>query len=448
MLKKKFKVLVSFAQIVIVFSSLIYPQSTDSLFNSELFPFIVDSINLSGNETTEDYIILRELNFSIGDTLTQENSLYNRERVYSLGIFNHVYFIPTIVEAKRILTIEVEEGWYIYPIPVIQATENDLNKLSYGMYLKLKNFRGRNEDITAYFLLGYDPTFGLNYYNPNIIGKENIFINSGISYSNVSNKSPTADNLYGSNFKQKVIGARFTLGKRFGLFNRLYLSSGYTYIETPFYIPGINASDDRIDNLVELGIGYEHDTRDLIQFPKNGIYSNINFTAKGLGFDDISYSVASLDFREYRNILNGLIGKWRFASRFTFGDNVPYYDYSIIGTSEKIRGHYFEKFEGDDYYLTSFEFYYPIIEELNIDLSFIPIIPDKLLSYRIGFYTQVFAETGLAKYKDDPLAINKFNSGYGLGLTLLILPYSILRVEMAFDEQFQSQFIFDLGVSF
>ena len=448
MLKSKTKLLIIFAQIVVVFSSLIYSQTTDSLFNSELYPFIVDSINITGNETTENFIILRELNFAVGDTLTQQNSIYNRERVYSLGIFNHVYFIPTIIDSKRILNIEVEEGWYIYPIPVIQATENDLNKLSYGMYLKLKNFRGRNEDITAYFLLGYDPTFGLNYYNPNIIGKENIFINSGMSYSNVSNKSPTAENLYGSNFRQKVIGARFTTGKRFGLFNRLYLNSGYTYIETPFYIPGVNASDNRIDNLVELGIGFEHDTRDLVQFPKDGIYSNLVYTAKGLGIDDISYGVASIDFREYRNIFNGIIGKWRFASRFTFGDDVPYYDHSIIGNSEKIRGHYFEKFEGDDYYLTSVELYYPIIEELNIDLSFIPIIPDKLLSYRIGFYTQIFAETGMAKYKDEPLAINKFNSGYGLGLTFLILPYSILRVEVAFNEQLKSQFIFDLGVSF
>ena len=227
MLKIKTKVIIVFAQIVIVFSSLIFPQETDSLFNSELYPFIVDSIKLSGNKTTEDFIVLRELNFSIGDTLTQQNSIYNRERVYSLGIFNHVYFVPSIVNAKRILTIVLEEGWYIYPIPVIQAKENDLNKLSYGMYLKIKNFRGRNEDLTAGFALGYDPTFYLSYYNPNIIGKENLFVNSSISYSDVTNKSPTAETVYGNSFTQKVIGAHFSVGKRFGLFNRLYFNGIY-----------------------------------------------------------------------------------------------------------------------------------------------------------------------------------------------------------------------------
>jgi len=447
-LKNKIKVILIFTHIVIVFSALNFPQSTDSLFNSELYPFIVDSIKLSGNKTTENFIILRELNFSIGDTLTQQNSIYNRERVYSLGIFNQVYFVPTIVDAKKILTIVLEEGWYIYPIPVIQAKENDLNKLSYGMYLKIKNFRGRNEDLTAGFALGYDPTFYLSYYNPNIIGKENLFINSSISYSDVTNKSPTAENLYGNSFSQNVIGAHLSIGKRFGLFNRLYINGGYSYIETPFYIPGINASNDRIDNLVSLGIGFEHDTRDLKQFPKNGIYSSLIYSLRGLGFDNINYSIAWIDFREYRKIFDGLVGKWRVASRFTFGDDVPYYDYSIIGNDEKIRGHYFEKFEGDDYFIASAEIYYPIIEELNVDLTFIPIIPDQLLSYRIGFYAQIFAETGFAKYREDPISINRFNSGYGAGLTFLLLPYSIIRLEVAFNEQFNSQFIIDFGISF
>ena len=138
-----------------------------------------------------------------------------------------------------------------------------------------------------------------------------------------------------------------------------------------------------------------------------------------------------------RKLFGELISKWRLASRFTFGDKIPYYDYSIIGYSEKIRGHYSKKFEGNDYYLGSIEFYYPIIQEINIDLTFIPILPDQLLSYRVGFYTQIFAETGMAKLNSEPFALNRFNSGYGLGITCLILPYQILRVEVAFDEKME-----------
>ena len=219
-----------------------------------------------------------------------------------MGIFNRVYFIPTIIDKKRILNIEVEESWYIYPIPFFQAEDGDLKKLTYGFLLRFKNFRGRNEDLTATLGFGYDPSFFLSYYNPNIIGRENIFFRSQVGYSDVSNKSPTAEYLHGQSFKQKHISTSILLGKRFGLFNRLYLTAGYNYIETQFYTHRINASDDRIDNLVEVGVGFEHDTRDLAQFPMDGIFSSLNYTQKGLGFDDISYSVARIDFREYRKL--------------------------------------------------------------------------------------------------------------------------------------------------
>ena len=433
---------------VIVFSILSKAQTTDSLFSSNLYPFVVDSISITGNEITESFIILRELNFQIGDTLTRSNAIYNRERVYSLGIFNRVFFNPSITDSVKILNIQVDESWYIYPVPFIEAKESDLKKLSYGVYLRLKNFRGRNEDLTAAIALGYDPTFILSYYNPNLEYRNNLFFRTNFSYSDVTNKSLIAEKLNGANFSQKFIGMNLLVGKRLDLFNRIYALVGYNYIETPFYIPGVNASDDRIDNLVDLAIGYEHDTRDLAQFPQNGIFSSINYNFRGLGVDGIGYSIGRIDFREYRKIFNNLISKWRFSSRLAFGNDVPFYDYSIIGIDERVRGHLSKKIEGKEYYFGSVEFYYPIIEELNIDLTFIPIIPDQLLTYRVGFYTQIFAETAIARFEDQPFAINRFNSGYGIGLTFLVLPYQVFRVEVAFNEKLESQLVLDLGISF
>ena len=448
MIKKITKVKSFLLLIVVVLSTIIFPQNVDSLGQSKLYPFVVDSISINGNEITEEFIILRELNFSICDTLTLKNSYFNRERVYSLGIFNHVNFIPTVIDNKRILNIEVEESWYIYPIPFIDAEENNLNKLSYGLFLRLKNFRGRNEDITASIAFGYDPTFHLSYYNPNIVGKENIFFRSSFGYSDISNKSPTAEFLHGNKFSHKYIFTQILVGRRFGLFNRLYFTAGYNYIETPFYQPGINASDDRIDNVLDLGIGFEYDTRDLCQFPTNGIFASLNYNLKGLGFDDINYGVGWFDFREYRKFFEKFISKWRIASRLTFGDGIPFYDLSILGANTNIRGHSNKKYEGNDYYFGSIELFYPVIEELNIDLTFIPIIPNQLLSYRVGFYTQIFAETGIAKFKNEPFGLTKFNTGYGIGVTLLVLPYQVLRFEVALDEKNNTEVIFNLGISF
>lgn len=448
MIKNPFNNLLLPFLIFLFLNSAYFPQVADSTDYSEYYPFIVDSIAVNGNKITERFIITRELTFSVGDTVDEKTVFYNRERIYSLGIFNRVTLKPQIADGKNILKIDVEESWYIYPMPFIDAKENDIKKLSYGLYLRIKNFRGRNEELSGSFALGYDPSFSLNYYNPDIIDRKDIFFRTKILYADITNKSPSAELLNGENFSQKFSNIQLIIGKRFGLFHRLYLSSSYNYIETPFYIPKVNASNNRIDNRIDFGVGYEFDSRDLVQFPTNGIYSNISYTQKGFGVDEINYSVAWLDFREYRKLFDDLNAKWRIASRFTFGKNVPFYDQSILGVDDKIRGHFNQKMEGDNYYFGGIEMSYPIIKEMNIDLTFIPIVPDALLSYRIGFYIQTFIETGAAQIKNVPLKFSDFKSGYGAGLTLLILPYNILRVDFALNEYKKMEIILNLGISY
>lgn len=432
---------------LIVISYLSFAQTNDSDKN-ELYPFRVDSIIIKGNDITKEFIILRELTFQLGDTIDHKTAQYNRERIYSLGIFNQVILVPQITDENNILNIIVEESWYIYPIPFVNIKERDWKKLSFGMFLVLQNFRGRNETLSATVAFGYDPTYILSYYNPNSIGNENIFFQTRVGYSNVSNKSITAEYLVGDNFEQKVIFADLEIGRRFFLFHRFALNFGYTYRETPFYIDGINAANERIDRLFSFGIGYNYDTRDLAQFPKSGLYINTSYIFKGMGINNINYNVARLDFRNYNTLIEKLLFKWRFTSRFVLGDKVPYYDNSIIGLEDRIRGYFYENFEGNHSYLASMELYYPIVEELHINLDFIPIIPKQLLSYRFALYTQLFADAGAVQMRNTSLSLKDFKKGYGAGLTVLILPYYSARIEYAINEIRQSEFILDLGISF
>ncbi|GIV45793.1 MAG: hypothetical protein KatS3mg036_0611 [Ignavibacterium sp.] len=442
------KIIAKYFLAFLFFNEVITAQIPDSLVYQISFPFVVDSIRIIGNDQTEDFIITRELTFSIGDTLTPEIIFYNRERIYSLGLFAHVYVNPLVENSTNILEIKVEERWYIYPIPFVNIKERDWNKLSYGIFLRIDNFRGRNEQINAITSFGYDPSFALNYYNPNLIGKEDFFLRVGFLYSNVNNKSPSAEILFGEPFKQKFFRPYLLFGKRLLLFHKLYASIAYNYYETEKYFDGINISGERIDRFPELQLGYEFDSRDLVQFPREGIFTQASYSLKGLGVNSINYQVARIDFREYRNIVGKLFSKWRLTARFTSGDKVPYYDYSILGLDERIRGYFTRKSEGSHFYFTSLEFFYPIIEELNIDLEFIPIIPKQLLKYRVALYTQLFGDAGTALYKNKSLSLNRFQSGYGIGLTFLVLPYNLLRIEYAFDNFGKTEWIFDLGVAF
>ncbi len=425
-----------------------FAQVQDTIKYLQNYRVVIDSIKLVGNETTKDFIIMRELNFSPGDALTPDLAKYNRDRIYSLGIFNVVDVYPETIQGKNYAVIDVEEGWYIYPVPFLEMRENDWKKLSYGAILVVKNFRGRNETVSLSGAFGYNPFLRLMYYTPYLSRKDDIFFNVSASYGSISNKSSVAAALHGSDYDQKNITGAVEIGKRFGLYQRLSITAGYSYIETPFFIKGISASDSRIDHTPFISLGYSYDTRDLIQFPKNGLLGAAAFQLKGLGSDGINYNIFKLDFREYRPIVGDLYAKWRFTTRLTGGKLVPFYDLSYIGYDERIRGHYTEQLEGNNYYLGSMELYYPILKDIHISLDFIPLLPKSLLSYRVAIYTELFGDAGTVKFKGETLSINDIRSGYGGGLTLLILPYNVIRFEAGFDEYHNAEFIFNVAVSF
>ena len=443
MIKKYFLLYILFLS-----SSLIYSQNSDTTYYSGDYSFIVDSINVSGNDKTEKEIILKELTFRIGDTITPNVLKYNKERIFSLRIFTNVDLIPFKKNNKNFITINVKESWYLYPVPFLQLKDKDWDKLSYGLALLVFNFRGRNETLIFKGALGFDPSLSLSYRIPYINYNNNISLKTSLSIQKVKNKSHIAKKLFGGDFDQKVYLVDVTLGKRLNIFNNVELTSSFASIESPIFIHGISASDSRIDNLLSLAFNYSFDNRDLKQFPSEGFLASSSFKLRGFGVDGIAYQVLNFDLRKYLKLNDDIILKGRIASRYTFGNIVPYYDNSFLGFDERIRGHFKQELEGRNSYISSLELDYPLLKDINIDFDFIPIIPKSLLKYRFAIYLQLFTDTGTIQNKNESLSLKKLNTGYGVGLTFLFLPYNVIRLERAWDEFGNPEWIFNVGVSF
>ena len=438
--------MIKIISLLFIIQTLCTAQTADSLFVG--YPFPVDTIEINGNDITEEDIILRELSFEAGDSVSSNDLNYNRERIFSLGIFNRVDMYPDIRNNRNIIKIEVEESWYLYPVPFIELKDRNWQKLSYGFDLFIKNFRGRNETMRLRSAFGYDPSFYLSYTVPSLTRDGDYYLFSEFNYRDVKNKSKYALSLANEDFEQNFITANVGVGRRFGIFHRFSISGGYSYIKSPFYFPGISVSSGRIDRYPHLGFNYIYDTRDLIQFPNNGIYFNSALTIKGMGIQNINYQIFNLDFREYRKLFGELSGKWRLAGRFGLGGEIPTHDYSYIGFGEKVRGFYNTEIEGHHSYMFSAEIYYPFFKDVTVSLDFLPLLPDELLHYRTALYLQFFTDTGATQFRKEKIGYKDFISGYGTGLTLLILPYNILRVEFAVNENGLTEWILDLGISF
>lgn len=421
---------------------------SDSLIISKNTYLKIDSLEIRGNESTEEFVILRELTFKIGETVNGETITYNRERVYSLGIFNTVEFYVIQKININILVIDVQESWYIYPIPFVKFRKDGLKDASYGMNFIYKNFRGRNEVLQLLFSFGYDPTFGVNYYNPLINEEHQLNLRLAAAYQKMSNKSDEAEVLYGKEFDYDFYGGSILLGKRLNQFNNIYLVTGYQRYKSPkTNISRVTASGNEEDHSLMLGVQYGYDSRDLAQFAKEGVFFSAQLLHKGFGLRNISYNVFEMDFREYRNLIGQINGKWRIANRQTFGKLVPYYDLSYLGYEEYVRGHRRENREGNNYFLMSFEIYHPILDEWTLSLD-LPLIPKKLTTARIGIQLNLFADTGIAYNNGERWNINNFLSGYGVGLTFLFLPYNSIRFEYALNEYREGEFLIGTGFSF
>jgi outer membrane protein assembly factor BamA len=425
-----------------------FAQINDTTYYSGNYSIKVDSITITGNEKTDDFIILNELSFHTGDKVNSKILEYNRERVYSLGIFTQVKMVPLGVDSVNIVNIIVRESWYIFPIPFLYVNNNDWGELSYGIDLLVQNFRGNNEKIRIHAGFGYNPNYLISYSNPYISRGEDIFLNSNVSYSEIKNKSQIARTLYGSDFNQKVSGGNIQIGKRIDLFQRLYINAGFKVVETPVYIAGISVSGSRIDRVFTLGAGYIYDTRDLSQFARDGFYFNSTLDFNGLNINNVDYKVFNLDIRKYLKLNNDLSIKGRIKTRLTFGGTVPYYDYSFIGYEDRLRGYYYDKMEGTSSYLASLELNYPVVKDFDLSLNFIPLLPKSLFSYRIAVYAEIFADAGFVKLSGEPFSVNNLNSGYGAGFTFLILPYSVFRIEYAINNYSRQQWILGIGASF
>ncbi len=407
----------------------------------------VDSISITGNNVTEKFVILRELTFKEGDIVTGKTLDYNRERVFSLGLFNKVKL--NIIDRIKFteLNIDVSESWYIYPLPFLTLRDNTIKRASYGIILLYKNFRGRNETIKGVATFGYNPTFALSYFNPVLHTGSNFMLGFNLIYSKIQNRNLLLESNLDDDFNYKIISTDISLGYRFDLYNKIIAISSYEYYQVPKAIAELTATKTNIDRTLALGLLYSIDTRNLKQFSDNGIYGEAFISHKGFGINNISYNIFSVDFRHYKMLFGNLSGKWRFLYRHAFGSTIPFYKLSLLGDRLNIRGHKFQRREGHNVLLTSFELNYPIIKEWNLSLD-LPLLPKQLTSARIALYTNAFLDGGVTYNNNEPLALNRFDSGYGFGLTLLILPYNAFRFEYAFDEYGNGQFIMESGFSF
>ena len=410
--------------------------SAQTLIDSSLVGREIVSIRIQGNKKTRASIILREMKEKIGKRLNPRFLEEDRKRIENLYLFNRVVILAEPEDKGVCLHIVVTEKWYFFPYPIFFINERDWSKLSYGAGFSHLNFRGYGDTFTFLFWLGYNPAIMVSYANPLVSKKYNLSASIGFFYNRVKSK----------HFEKKVVienhvGGQWSLGRRFGLYKFISFTLGYQEITFSPSITGQTLSLNGKDRLPTLDFLFIWDHRDLREYPHSGWYVRLHTRKIGFPSLTVDYLRYSFDVRKYFPMFYGSTLAFRTTADLSRG-KIPLYDRVYLGYTERVRGHFFEKFEGENMALGSIAFRIPLFPIHYFNLSDLPQLKNLKFGISFGF----FADTGLVWFQKQKIKPSMLQSGYGCGIHFHLPYINILRLEMAFNEKGKKEFLADLNV--
>jgi outer membrane protein assembly factor BamA len=433
---------------------------------------VVGSIELTGNIKTNNNIIYRELlvvsgqKYSPGDFSKLVNQ--SRLNILNTSLFNFVT-IDTVakpsdgVETIMNIKITLLERWYIWPKPILQITDRNLNswlqtrdftRLNYGIDLKWYNFTGRMDELDATFQFGKNHQFSLAYQNPYVDKKKHFGVGFEAGYKNNREVGYlTQDDKLQFAFDPE------------GLSSEKFFSLSSSYRKNIFIthqlVLGLRALSFS-DSLLELNPDYSYqgenepiffnlyyklkiDHRDIKYYPLKGWYADLELNKSGLGFgfeNLVNIAWAKTTTRYYAQLANRWYTGISFLGKISSGARQPYFLIQGLGYNrDYIRGYEYNVIDGKHFGIVRSNVKFALVPEQTSEIGFIPTPKFGIIHYAV--YLTVFADAG---YVWQPQWIGQFNNqlprtflaGTGVGVDLVTYYDKVIRIEYAINKSGKS----------
>lgn len=437
----------------------------------------VQSINIIGNKRTKRNIILRELNFSIGDTIATKNVMrrlaLNRVLLMNVDLFNDVNMnITNWSDGQIDLEITVVEDWYFFPLLVVDFADRNfniwwveqeraINRINLGLYLIHTNFTGRRDYIKAVGQIGYTQRLQLYYTRP--------YINKAQTVGALFNAFYSRNYEVGYRTEDDIL--QFYRAENEYALRRLFLDAGLNYrpqIRTrhqltlgyrnfsitdtvALYNPDFFLNGQQRLEYFDLDYQFTFDMRDFSRYPMSGYFVQFHALKEGLGiFNGINALYLSATYGKYWQ--QGRFS-WGAAVRGRMGvirQEQPYYRSRALGYEEDfLRGYEYYVIDGQDF---AFVKAFSRFELLNRNINFgkaMPIKAFKMLPLRL--YFKIYTDHG---YVNAPYHAegNQLSNAYlrsgGAGLDLVLYHDYVLRLEYSINHWSEKGFYLHYNVSF
>lgn len=431
---------------------------------AQLEYILINRIEIEGNRKTKDDLIYRELDIKLNDTLhvtsISDRFEWNEKLLMNTGLFNSVKInIENWNENSGSidLLVEVVESWYIFPIPIFNLADRNLNvwwtefngslqRVNYGMRFVYVNFTGNKDNLKLTLQGGYTRRVLLQYDRPYINRKKTLGItgryffdhrrefafetrgNKQIFYQDqekITHRSLKA--IVSMHYRPRVVGFHELLVK---YEHSRVIDSILDF--NSFYFNGRTSQ-----RYLEIDYVFRKERRDSRFYPLKGDFLEAEVQKIGLGiFNDINKLYTSITYARFFPITDRFNLEMRMkAQREWVRAQHPYFGLEALGYgADYIRGYELYVIDGTDFLLSRNSFRVKIFDRL-FDLK--KKMPVK--NYRMFPVTLFFtlnADIGKSYnylFNDENPLNNSWLFGRGIGLDIVLYYKYAFQIEYSFN---------------
>jgi outer membrane protein assembly factor BamA len=419
----------------------------------------IRSIEVEGNKKTKEYIILRELTFEVGETITlddfQVKLKRSEENLINTSLFHFADIQISETDSLGFdVYVKVTERWYLWPIPEADIDERNFNawwehksldRISAGFYITQNNSRGRMEQWQITLIAGHNQQFGFAYEFPYINTKKTIGIGVNSLYS-----ARHEVNIGTADDKQEFFKLHDEYAQR-SFRNAIYLNHRpnyyfsqllslthqyYNFADSVILLnPNYSFQNNQVLSYLSLYYKLKLDRRNYKPYPLFGYYLDLELQQDGFGLTapkEFFYTSAKTTMRKYWQHSDRWFSAIGFIGKLSSRNEKPVMLQRALGYNrEFVRGYEYYVVDGHSFALMKANVKYALIQKRNLKLDIIPT--EKFNTIPYAFYLNLFTDLGYvnSNLNTQSALQNQWLTGFGVGLDFVTYYDWVMRMEFS-----------------
>lgn len=436
---------------------------------------------MTGNDHTKEKVILKEINFLGGDTIyldqLQEVLDEMKLQILSTGLFNSVMtniknYNPKIRKAD--IHIELEENWYIFPVPIFELADRNfsvwwkeqgksLDRVNYGFRVSHYNLSGNKDPLKLKVHFGYTNKYEVTYVYPYLSKDAKLGIggsifyseNKEIAYQTIGNKTQFAQ----VEDERKLL-SRFRIGPELKYrpnannFHSLRLEYHHNKVDdyvlsdlNPNYF--LNGKTDLKFFFIQYD--YNFDRRLYRHYPLGGYLYFVNVKKEGLGiFNDFNNLSLTMGVEKHALLSERLIFSTRnkaktnlIRSEVSFANNT-----GLGWNSDIVTGYDLYVMDGTDFIISMNSIKYLLFDN---NLNTVKWLPKQFRKMNLTVFLRAnmdMAYVNERTYTDSNSLNNRVIYGYGPAVDIIFFNNFIFSFEYSFNDIGEKGLFFSNSIAF